>query len=134
MFVVHSMGGLVVKKVSRPNIPFVLESIQPQRTNLWQAYILGSQDPQFQHITNTICSIIFLATPHRGSSLAETLNKILSVSIQSSKQYVSDLQRNSSRIIDINDQFRLYADKIQIVSFFETQPTSIGIKKAVSCF
>lgn len=75
---------------------------------------------------------MFLATPHRGSSLAETLNKILNVSLQSSKQYVSDLQKNSSRIIDINDQFRLHADKIQLVSFFETQPTSIGIKKTVS--
>ncbi|KAJ4396980.1 hypothetical protein N0V93_001204 [Gnomoniopsis smithogilvyi] len=72
-----------------------------------------------------------VTTPHRGSSLAETLNKILNVSLQSSKQYVSDLQRNSSRIIDINDQFRLHAEKIQIVSFFETQPTSIGIKKTI---
>lgn len=81
---------------------------------------------------NAVCSIVFLATPHRGSGFADTLNRFLSVSFQSPKQYVSDLQKNSARIIDINDQFRLYADRIQIVSFFETQPTSLGVKKAVS--
>ncbi|KAI1329427.1 hypothetical protein F5Y16DRAFT_417831 [Xylariaceae sp. FL0255] len=109
IFVVHSMGGLVIKK----------------------AYILGSQDPQFKHVLDAVCSMVFLATPHRGSNLAEILNRFLSVSFQSPKQYINDLQRNSARIIDINDQFKLYADKIQLVSFFETQATSVGIKKMV---
>lgn len=59
------------------------------------------------------------------------LNRLLGVSFQSPKQYVSDLQKNSARIADINDQFRLHADKMQIVSFFETQMTSVGIKKTV---
>lgn len=93
--------------------------------------MLGSQDFQFQPILNSVCSIVFLATPHRGSSLADTLNKLLSISLQAPKQYVTDIQKNSARIVDINDQFRFYADKVDIFSFFETQPTSIGIKKAV---
>ncbi|KAH8891099.1 hypothetical protein GQ53DRAFT_823737 [Thozetella sp. PMI_491] len=109
IFVVHSMGGLVVKK----------------------AYILGSQDHQFSHILDTVCSIVFLATPHRGSNLAEILNKFLSVSFQSTKQYVSDLQKNSARIMDINDQFKLHANKMQLVSFFETQATTVGLKKII---
>jgi hypothetical protein len=109
IFVVHSMGGLVVKK----------------------AYILGCQDPQYQHILDNVCSVVFLATPHRGSSLADILNKFLYVSFHSPKQYINDLMRNSQRISDINDQFRLHADKMQIVSFFETQPTNVGLKKVV---
>ncbi|KAI4596201.1 hypothetical protein KJ359_005708 [Pestalotiopsis sp. 9143b] len=87
LFVVHSMGGLVVKK----------------------AYILGCNDPQYQAILNTVSSIIFLATPHRGSGLAEVLNRFLQLSVASPKQYVSDLQKSSARIRDINDQFRLHA-------------------------
>lgn len=109
IFVVHSMGGLVVKK----------------------AYILGSQDPQYQHILGNVCSIVFLATPHRGSSLADILNKFLFVSFHSPKQYINDLMRNSPRISDINDQFRIHADKMQIVSFFETQPTNVGLKRVI---
>lgn len=97
-----------------------------------QAYILGSQDPQYQHILDNVCSIVFLATPHRGSSLADILNKFLYVSFHSPKQYINDLMRNSLRISDINDQFRIHADKMQIVSFFETQPTNVGLKKLVS--
>jgi len=107
IFVVHSMGGLVAKK----------------------AYILGSQDPQFQHIVDSVCGMVFLATPHRGSNLAEMLNKFLAVSFQSTKQYVTDLQKNSARIVDINEQFRNHAEKLEIVSFYETQQTSVGMKR-----
>lgn len=78
-----------------------------------------------------ICGIIFLATPHRGSGLADILNRLLQLSGQSSKEYVSDLQKNSARIRDINDQFRLHASRFQIVSFFETYPTSMGLRKTV---
>lgn len=131
IFVVHSMGGLVVKKVSRDTHSQSFSNLTGYLPSHAQAYILGSQDFQFQSILNAVCSIVFLATPHRGSSLADTLNKLLNISLQSPKQYVSDLQKSSARIVDINDQFRFYADKVQIVSFFETQPTSVGIKKSV---
>lgn len=97
-----------------------------------QAYILGSQDPQYQDILKTVCGIVFLATPHFGSSLAEILNRFLHVSFQSAKQYVNDLGKDSARIGDINDQFKFYADRMDIVSFFETQSTSLGVRKAVS--
>lgn len=129
IFVVHSMGGLVVKKVG--GHMYCLFGVQTDPSAHDQAYILGSQDLQFQPILNSVCSIVFLATPHRGSSLADTLNKLLSISLQAPKQYVNDLQKNSARIVDINDQFRFFAEKVDIVSFFETQPTSMGIKKAV---
>ncbi|TLD26571.1 hypothetical protein PspLS_05202 [Pyricularia sp. CBS 133598] len=109
IFVVHSMGGLVFKK----------------------AFILGRNDPQFQGIVDTICSVIFLATPHRGSGLAGILQKFLSASFHSPKQYVADLQRNSPSIIDINEQFRFHASQLEIVSFFETMQSSIGPRKLV---
>lgn len=132
-FVVHSMGGLVVKKVGI--LSFAARTGLPvPEANSAQAYILGSQDAQFQDILGSVRAIVFLATPHRGSNLAQTLTKFLQVSFQSPKQYVSDLQRSSARIVDINDQFKLHADKMQIVSFFETQPTSVGIRKMVRVY
>lgn len=74
---------------------------------------------------------MFLATPHRGSGLADVLSKFLSISLHSPKDYIGDLVRNSPRISDINEQFRTYAGRLQIVSFFETHPTIIGLKKVV---
>ncbi|KAH9905313.1 hypothetical protein F4778DRAFT_779657 [Xylariomycetidae sp. FL2044] len=109
IFVVHSMGGLVIKK----------------------AYILGLGDPKYQAILGSVCSMVFLATPHRGSNLAEILNRLLKLTFQAPKQYISDLQRNSARIGDINDQFKWHSDNFQLVSFFETQPTSVGLRKMI---
>ena len=82
-------------------------------------------------MVSSIKAILFLATPHRGTNLAELLNKILSVSMfhHSPKQYVAELSQNSSALEDINEQFRHLAPKLQIISFFETIPTSIGPKK-----
>ncbi|CAA9958491.1 WD40 repeat-containing protein [Pyrenophora teres f. maculata] len=109
IFIVHSMGGLVVKK----------------------AYILGQNDEEYSDIVKSVNAIIFLSTPHRGSNLAELLNRILSVSIlrYSPKQYVTDLQKNSLALEEINEQFRKFAPKLKIVSFYETLETAIGPKK-----
>ncbi|KAL5348092.1 hypothetical protein ACLOAV_006572 [Pseudogymnoascus australis] len=108
IFIVHSMGGLVTKK----------------------AFLLGQNDPEYSGIISKVSSILFLATPHRGSNLAELLNKILQVSFNHTpKQYITDLNRNSPALESMNDEFRHVARALKIVSFYETLPTSIGMKK-----
>ena len=104
IFVVHSMGGLVVKK----------------------AYILGQNDEEYQHIIRSISSIVFLATPHRGSNLAEVLNTVLKASFQSPKGFIDDLKKSSPAIEELNEQFRHIAPKLTIFSFYETLATAIG--------
>jgi hypothetical protein len=76
---------------------------------------------------------MFLATPHRGTKLAELLNRILTVSIfnHSPRQYISELNKGSSTLEDLNEQFRHVAPKMQIFSFYETLPTVVGPKKIV---
>ncbi|KAL8712658.1 MAG: hypothetical protein Q9220_003190 [cf. Caloplaca sp. 1 TL-2023] len=109
IFVVHSMGGLVFKK----------------------AYILAQNDEQYQSTVESACAVLFLSTPHRGTNLAELLNRILSVSVfnHSPKQYISELKQNSPALQDINEQFRNIAPKLEIFSFFETQQTAVGPRK-----
>jgi hypothetical protein len=107
IFVVHSMGGLVVKK----------------------AYILGQNDDEYQHIVRSISAIVFLATPHRGTNLAEVLNRVLKVSFQSPRNFISDLNKGSPALEDLNEQFRHIAPRLSIFSFYETLPTAIGPKK-----
>ena len=109
IFVVHSMGGLVVK----------------------EAYMQGQNDSEYESIIKAISAIIFLATPHRGTDLANTLNRILqSTMVTNSKQYISDLTKNSFTLQKLNEQFRHIAPRLDIVSLYETQRTSIGLQKA----
>lgn len=105
------MGGLVVK----------------------QAYIIGQHDNQYSDLVSSISAILFMATPHRGSNLAEVLNRILTVSMfnHSPKLYISELSAGSQTVSTLNEQFRHYAPKLDILSFYETLPTSIGPKKMV---
>ncbi|KAI1339150.1 hypothetical protein F5Y15DRAFT_95240 [Xylariaceae sp. FL0016] len=107
IFVVHSMGGLIVK----------------------EAYMQGQHDPEYETIIKAVTAITFIATPHRGTNLAQTLNRILdSAIVTNSKQYVADLVKNSVTIQKLNEQFRHIAPRLQIVSFYETLPTSIGLR------
>lgn len=89
----------------------------------------GQNDPEYESIIKSISGIVFLATPHRGTNLAELLDRILkSTIVSSSKQYVSELAKNSYTLQKLNEQFRHIAPRLDIVSFYETQSTSIGLK------
>ncbi|EEY20585.1 SERAC1 [Verticillium alfalfae VaMs.102] len=93
----HSMGGLVIKK----------------------AYLLAKQDITQQSLASRFSTIYFLATPHRGADSATTLRSILKVAYD--RAYVGDLERNSSAIQIINDEFRHYSSGLELWSFYETQ-------------
>ncbi|CAG8265162.1 unnamed protein product [Penicillium nalgiovense] len=69
-----------------------------------------------------------MATPHRGTDLAESLNRILTSSIfgHSPKDYVRELTKGSTTIDELNDTFRHHAAKLQIFSFYETLTTAVG--------
>ena len=101
---------------------------------LEQAYILGKDDPSYSDMISSVRAMMFLATPHRGSNFAEVLNRILAASIfnHSPKLYVAELKNGSQTIEALNDQFRHIAPRLNILSFFETLPTSVGPKKMVS--
>ena len=73
IFVMHSMGGLVGKK----------------------AYLLGQNDETYQDIIRSISAMVFLATPHCGTNLAEILNRLLTVSLQPSRDVIADLNKSS---------------------------------------
>ncbi|KAL9632534.1 MAG: hypothetical protein Q9204_003747 [Flavoplaca sp. TL-2023a] len=109
IFVAHSMGGLVVKK----------------------AHIIGQNDDQYRNTIKATSAILFLSTPHRGTNLAELLNKILAVSVfsHSPKQYIAELRQNSPALQDINEQFRNIAPHMDVFSFYETQQTAVGPRK-----
>ncbi|KAI0444621.1 hypothetical protein F4803DRAFT_511376 [Xylaria telfairii] len=107
IIVAHSMGGLVFKK----------------------AFIQGQLNQEYRQLMSNIKSVLFLATPHRGTDLAETLNRVLSSSVfgHTSKDYITELTRNSTTIDELNESFRHHASKLDIFSFYETLGTQIGL-------
>jgi pimeloyl-ACP methyl ester carboxylesterase len=106
VFIVHSMGGLVAKK----------------------ACLLAQQDAAFQDLASRFRTVVFLATPHRGSDGAHVINSVLRLSFaHAPRQYIEDLERNSATLQSINEDFRHLADKLELYSFFETMKTAFLI-------
>lgn len=106
-------------------------AFQLKHADQFQAYMQGQNDPEHEGIIKAISAITFLATPHRGTNLAELLDRILqSTLVIKSKHYISELCKNSFTLQKLNEQFRHIAPRLDIVSFYETQSTSIGLKSS----
>ncbi|KAG8531039.1 uncharacterized protein KY384_004396 [Bacidia gigantensis] len=95
-----------------------------------QAYMQGQNDPEYESIVKAISAIMFLATPHRGTNLADLLDRILrSTLATNSKNYISELGKKAFTLQKLNEQFRHIAPRLDIVSFYETQSTSMILEK-----
>jgi hypothetical protein len=76
--------------------------------------------------------MVFLATPHRGSDLARTLNNILHASIvHHSRSYILNLDRQNELLALLNDAFRHYAPDLMLYSFYESQLTNLRIRSDI---
>lgn len=89
--------------------------------------LLDKQYPSYNDIADCIHTFFFLATPHRGFNLASTLSSCLKLGFgHGSKHYLNSLKIDSEAIQAINDHFRFHQG-VQLYSFFETVPTSLGL-------
>lgn len=110
IFVAHSMGGLVVK----------------------QAYVLARQDQSFDNLAKRMEAMVFLATPHRGSDLAQTLNNILRASAtRTPRAFISNLSHQNELLELLNDSFRHYAADVSLYSFYESRPTELYLRSEI---
>jgi hypothetical protein len=70
-------------------------------------------------------TMVFLASPHRGSNSAGKLDLLLKYTISlSSREYIKDLGRNTGAIQAINEDFRHVAASLKLFSFYETVETT----------
>ncbi|PGH13282.1 hypothetical protein AJ80_06392 [Polytolypa hystricis UAMH7299] len=110
IFVGHSMGGVVIKK----------------------AYLLAKHDPDLKHIAKRFHTIVFLATPHRGSDSAQILRNLLRLpGMYGSKDFVEEVIPDSITLQVINDGFRHAYDELRLWSFFETMEMEIGPSRQI---
>uniref|UniRef100_A0A2I3RZJ4 Protein SERAC1 n=1 Tax=Pan troglodytes TaxID=9598 RepID=A0A2I3RZJ4_PANTR len=104
VWISHSMGGLLVKKM-------LLEA---------------SMKPEMSTVINNTRGIIFYSVPHHGSRLAEysvNIRYLLFPSLE-----VKELSKDSPALKTLQDDFLEFAkDKnFQVLNFVETLPTYIG--------
>ncbi|XP_036103741.1 protein SERAC1 [Molossus molossus] len=104
IWVSHSMGGLLVKKM-------LLEA---------------SQKPEMSTIINNTRGVIFYSVPHHGTHLADysvNVRYLLFPSLE-----VKELSKDSPALKVLQDDFLEFAKdrNFQVLSFVETLPTSIG--------
>ncbi|KAH7322926.1 WD40-repeat-containing domain protein [Stachybotrys elegans] len=109
IFVSHSMGGLVVKRM----------------------YVLAKSQPEYHSLANRIHSMFFLATPHHGADLARTLSRFLALGLGGARPFLSDLSSQSAVIQSLNQDFPHHSQQIHLFSFFETLPSDLGMKKSI---
>jgi WD40 repeat protein len=99
------MGGLIVK----------------------QAYLLGCREPEFASVTQRVCSIFFLATPHQGATIAQVLSRL--TTMIGARPFVEDLFPQSRMIQALSEDFPHVSGNLQLFSFYETRPMTIGLNK-----
>jgi len=93
-----------------------------------KAYILGKNNlKEYSQVTKAIKAMLFLATPHQGSSHSKVLNKILGmVPTKARQQYVNDLNVSSVTIRTIDELFRSAIDDLMLASLYEVFPLKIA--------
>jgi predicted alpha/beta hydrolase family esterase len=99
IFVAHSLGGLLVKEM-----------------------LYKAKESEKQEIIKQIKGIVFLATPHTGSYLANLIDK---VNILFKKTIIIDeLKADSAALAKLNDWYRKHVRDLGIVTevYFETKP------------
>lgn len=107
VWVGHSMGGLLIKEI------------------IVQASCDGNED--VKKLASNTRGILFLGTPHKGSSVAKLKQHIqflLSPTIE-----VKELEENASFLLSLHEKFLAYLhdmeDKVNIVSVVEGSPTML---------
>uniref|UniRef100_A0A3Q3XMI3 Protein SERAC1 n=1 Tax=Mola mola TaxID=94237 RepID=A0A3Q3XMI3_MOLML len=104
VWVAHSMGGLLVKKM----------------------LLDASEDPDLHGLLNNTKGIMFYSVPHNGTLMAEysvNVRYLLFPSIE-----VRELCKDSPALLSLNENFLKIAKEkeFKVLSFAETLPTNIG--------
>ncbi|KAK4649973.1 hypothetical protein QC762_0105260 [Podospora pseudocomata] len=107
IFVAHSFGGLVVKR---------------------KALVQARASRDFGHVAEHAQTIIFLGTPHRGTSFG-LWGWLAAKGLQplgSNPSILADLEYDSFSLHDLHKDFMAVApDDLRVFNFFEKRPTCI---------
>lgn len=103
VFVGHSMGGLLIKKML--------------------VHAKESEDEDMKELAENTKGVVFYSTPHEGSSIAQ-MNSIFQYFFFPSVE-VQELKLKNPALIELNQSFKEFVERFQthVISFGETVPT-----------
>jgi hypothetical protein len=94
---------------------------------------LARQQEATANISAAATGIIFLATPHRGSSTASSsVLGLASKALGARSELFQALRVDSGQLALIEAEFRLHHGGLQLATFYETKKTKIA--RVVSAF
>lgn len=103
VFVGHSMGGLLIKKML--------------------VHAKDSEDEDMKQLAENTKGVVFYSTPHEGSAIAQ-MNSVVQYFFFPSVE-VQELKFKNPALIELNQSFKEFVDrfKTHVISFGETAPT-----------
>jgi hypothetical protein len=108
--------------------PFKAATAEIISTDRAQALLQASRDPLFESIAKNTQSILFLGTPHSGSSftgLGAALARLLRP-IGSNPSILDELEYDSVHLLHLHHEFvTAIGDNIRVVNFFEERETNL---------
>jgi hypothetical protein len=113
IFITHSMGGLLLKKM-------LLQAKELQQSNIENFPVLGVSS-----ILENTKGIIFLAVPHFGSDIANHVNSESIRSLIRAHPAIRDLCLDAGRLVDLNEAFKKL--ELNCLSVAEEKPAPLGM-------
>ncbi|KNG46426.1 alpha beta-hydrolase [Stemphylium lycopersici] len=93
-----------------------------------EALVLGSPDQAFTHVTKHTRGVVFLGTPHRGSSFS-TYGSLAAQVLQplgSNPLLLQEVAYDTPRLQDLHEEFeRARGEQLHVVNFFEQRKTRL---------
>lgn len=127
IFIAHSLGGIIVKRVCHSVQPRALNTHNMSNKSLQAMNLANERSELWKHVVDSVCSIVFFAVPHRGAdaaylaTLAADVYRFATLGFAGNKNFVEALKRNSPEFWRISNAFIQPASKLKIVfSFYET--------------
>ncbi|KAH7324678.1 hypothetical protein B0I35DRAFT_388611 [Stachybotrys elegans] len=108
ILITHGIGGLIAKR----------------------AYLLATGNPTYHRIGQRIAAMHFLATPHRGLDSKQLCKLARKQCGSNPRRFVDDLGPYSKILDQINEEFRHVCHNIDMFSFPETVPITVGRRTA----
>ncbi|RPA89570.1 hypothetical protein L873DRAFT_1754902 [Choiromyces venosus 120613-1] len=109
IFICHSLGGIVCKR----------------------SLVLAHEQPVYENILKSTRGIVFMGTPHRGSTIADwttmlvsIVDSMLVVGTSMRSDLLKNLQTNSDALQQITNSFISRTSGLQIVTFYEQEITT----------
>ena len=126
IFIAHSLGGIVVKKVSLRHLSFDAKTYVALK-------VIVVTHMEHNELHKTIKAAIFFSVPHKGSltaylgTIVANAAHVTSLGFRGNARFTRDLRPQSSELEDLSDAFDYHSRGLILRTFYETERTGNSV-------